>query len=156
MPISITFSGEDPRVVVADVSAFLSALTPAAARSAAPAAPLAGDPQPEAEAPKRRGRPPKAAEQAPEPPEAPQEATANAPEPTPAPQPAAAPAAPAEAEAIDRPMLQKVLIEVVKRFGKDKCGELCRAHGGPNLSALAEDVYPALLADARKVLASGE
>jgi hypothetical protein len=48
--------------------------------------------------------------------------------------------------------VQKVLIAVVQKHGRDECGKLCQAHGGPNLSALDPSVYPALLKDAIEVL----
>ena len=93
---------------------------------------------------KRRGRPPKA--ETPEVIESPEVPAAVEPEPAPvAPPPATAPA-------IAKADVQKLLIEVVQRVGRDKCGELCRAHGGPNLSALDPSAYPALVADARKAL----
>lgn len=66
--------------------------------------------------------------------------------------PAPAPVAPASAT-VDAAMLRPVLIEVVKVHGRDKCGELCRKYGGPNLSALDPKVYPALYAEAKELLA---
>ena len=61
-------------------------------------------------------------------------------------------AKPAAAE-ITKQMVQNTLIEVVKKHGRDECGKLCRAHGGPNLSALDPSVYPAIYADAVETLA---
>lgn len=61
--------------------------------------------------------------------------------------------APSGAVQLSKQMLQEALIEVVKKHGRDACGALCRKHGGPNLSALSVDVYPALYADARELLA---
>ena len=68
---------------------------------------------------------------------------------------APAPSPPA-AITIDKPLLQRTLIEVVQKKGRDACGALCRAHGGGNLSALDAAVYPALYADARALLATDE
>lgn len=61
-------------------------------------------------------------------------------------------APPEQAPTMDRATVQKKLIEVVQKVGKDACGALCRAHGGPNLSALDPGVYDALYADAVKLL----
>jgi hypothetical protein len=52
--------------------------------------------------------------------------------------------------------VRKALIEVVKEKGKEACGALCRAHGGPNLSAIDPKQYPALHAAAIALLATGE
>lgn len=105
---------------------------------------LEATPTSAAVATRRRGRPPKA--ETVEVIESPEVPAAIEPEPAPvAPPPATAPA-------IAKADVQKLLIEVVQRVGRDKCGELCRAHGGPNLSALDPSVYPALVADARKAL----
>jgi hypothetical protein len=52
--------------------------------------------------------------------------------------------------------VRKALIEVVKEKGKEACGALCRAHGGPNLSAIDPKQYPALHAAAIALLAAGE
>jgi hypothetical protein len=115
-----------------------------------------------AEAP-RRGRPRKAAE-APEAPTAPVEtvstpaavetpapaAVVEAPAPTPA--PAVTTEAPA---AVSKKDVQDLLIAAMKQFGGDGraiVGAICRAHGGPNLSALAESTYPALYRDAKALL----
>jgi hypothetical protein len=96
----------------------------------------------ESSEPKRgRGRPPKAAAPVEAPvAEAPVAETAPAAEPPPVTE-------------ITKQMLQNTLIGVVKKHGRDECGKLCRAHGGPNLSALDPAVYPALYADALKALA---
>ena len=61
----------------------------------------------------------------------------------------------AEAPPVAKADVQKVLIAVVQKHGRDECGKLCAKHGGPNLSALDPSVYPALLADAQAVLAYG-
>lgn len=144
MTVTVTFTGDVPTILF-EMRGFLDSL------SAAPATdrPRESANEVASEAPRRRGRPPKAAaEHVPEPPESPAETTAPEPEPTPAPEPEAAPVA----ASVDQATVRKVLIDVVKRFGRDACGELCRKHGGPNLSALAEDVYPAIYADAQKML----
>lgn len=111
------------------------------------------------EEPRRgRGRPP-GSKNKPEPvasaDEFPADAIDPAPAPAPAPKPASAPApAPKPvATSVDAPLLRSTLIEVVKKHGRDKCGELCRAHGGPNLSALDPSVYPAIYAEALELLA---
>lgn len=134
--------------IVADTAAELMNLVGELATSDGPReAPAA------AEAPRRRGRPAKA-ETAPEAPVAPSEP--ETPAPTPAEKVAARIAAvSAEAtkgDAIDKPTVRKKLIEVVQKIGKDACGSLCLAHGGPNLSVLDPAVYPALYADACKLL----
>jgi hypothetical protein len=105
------------------------------------------------EAPKRgRGRPPKAAPVAAsaefpsEEPEAPAAPLAPAPTPPPA----------ADAGELTMVEVRKALIEVVKEKGKEACGALCRAHGGPNLSAIDPKQYPALHAAAIALLATGE
>lgn len=110
---------------------------------------LEATPTPAAVATRRRGRPPKAETasetveviESPDVPDLVEETPPPAPAPTPPPAPA-----------IAKADVQKLLIEVVQKVGRDKCGELCRAHGGPNLSALDPSVYPALVADARKAL----
>ena len=85
---------------------------------------LEATPTSAAVATKRRGRPPKA--ETVEVIESPEVPAAFAPEPAPvAPPPATAPA-------IAKSDVQKLLIEVVQKVGRDKCGELCRAHGGPS------------------------
>lgn len=122
--------------------------------------------------PAKRGRKPKDAAQAPEAPTAPADApqapqavsptpTAAVTPPPPAPAPAAsptvaatpAPAAPSAPATIDKEAVQKILMAVVQKFGatgdgRALCGALCRAHGGPNLSALNAAVYPSLYRDA--------
>lgn len=60
----------------------------------------------------------------------------------------------AEAPTVNKADVQKVLIAVVQKHGRDECGKLCAKHGGPNLSALDPSVYPALLADAQAVLST--
>lgn len=126
---------------LAEATRFAGGMTGASGAITALAAAAKSD---TAEPAKRRGRPPKA--ETPEVIESPEVPVAIEPEPAPvAPPPAAAPA-------IAKADVQKLLIEVVQRVGRDKCGELCRAHGGPNLSALDPSVYPALVADARKAL----
>jgi hypothetical protein len=115
----------------------------------------AGQPEPEK---RGRGRPPGKAK--PEPTAAPEEfpvedpadkvaariaavsAEASAPVPAPAPLNVT----------INKQLLQNTLIELVKKHGRDACGNLCRKHGGPNLSALPESVYPAVYADALKLI----
>jgi hypothetical protein len=57
------------------------------------------------------------------------------------------------AAVLDVSIMRKTLIEVVKRFGRDECGKLCRAHGGPNLTSIPESAWPGLYADAQKLLA---
>jgi hypothetical protein len=64
----------------------------------------------------------------------------------------AAVSAEATAPAVTKADVQKLLIAVVQKHGRDECGKLCQKHGGPNLSALDPSVYPALLADAQAVL----
>lgn len=152
MTVTVTFTGDVPTILF-EMRGFLDSL------SAAPATdrPRESANEVASEAPRRRGRPPKAAaEHVPEPPESPAETTAPEPEPTPAPEPEPTPAPEPEAApvaaSVDQATVRKVLIDVVKRLGRDACGELCRKHGGPNLSALAEDVYPAIYADAQKML----
>lgn len=123
----------------AEAVRFSGGMTGASAAVTALAAAAQGD------EPKRgRGRPPKAA------------APVEAPVPTTTEAPVAetAPAAePPPVTEITKQMLQNTLIGVVKKHGRDECGKLCRAHGGPNLSALDPAVYPALYADALKALA---
>lgn len=58
----------------------------------------------------------------------------------------------AEAPTVAKADVQKMLIAVVQKHGRDECGKLCAKHGGPNLSALDPSVYPALLKDAIEVL----
>jgi hypothetical protein len=60
--------------------------------------------------------------------------------------------APAPAATLTKADVQPVLIEVVKRFGKDACGAICQANGGPNLSSLDPSTYPAVLAAAQEML----
>lgn len=144
MTVTVTFTGDVPTILF-EMRGFLDSL------SAAPAAERPREPasEPASEAPKRRGRPPKAAaEPAVEPPESPAETSEPEPEPMPAPKAEAASAT----ASVDQATVRKALIDVVKKLGRDACGELCRKHGGPNLSALAEDVYPAIYADAQKML----
>jgi hypothetical protein len=58
----------------------------------------------------------------------------------------------ADAKPLSKADVQPVLIEVVKKFGKEACGAICQAHGGPNLSALDPSTYASVLAAARKQL----
>lgn len=142
--------------IVADTAAELLTLVgDLAASGALPAAPATPS-----EAPRRRGRPPKA-ESTPTP--APEQVAAAAVRVAErvaavsseamkaAPEPAPAPVEP-EAPTVDRSTVQKKLIEVVQKLGKDACGALCRSHGGPNLSALDPSVYPALYSNACTLL----
>jgi hypothetical protein len=99
--------------------------------------------------PPRRGRPPKAAAPVETPVAAPVEVEGQYEVPVVAPKAAEPP----PVTEITKQMLQNTLIGVVKKHGRDECGKLCRAHGGPNLSALDPAVYPALYADALKALA---
>jgi hypothetical protein len=94
-----------------------------------------------AESPKRRGRPPKSESTAPAAVVGDDEAKPEAP-------------APALAAVADVTALRNLLIEVVKKHGREACGSLCRNHGGPNLTALDPAVYPALYADATALLAT--
>jgi hypothetical protein len=68
--------------------------------------------------------------------------------------PAASAADNAPAVAIDKKVVTEALVALVKKHGRDVCGALCRAHGAPNLSALAESTYPAVYAEAQKLLAT--
>jgi hypothetical protein len=64
--------------------------------------------------------------------------------------PAVAPTA-----AVDKKTLTDALVAVVKHHGasgRDIVGAICRAHGAPNLSALAESTYVACFADAQTAL----
>jgi hypothetical protein len=114
--------------------------------------------EPAAEAPAGRrgpGRPRKTAEAAAAAPEAPVASPEPEAAPTVAPVAPTSPAAPPEApEGLSKGDVQRVLIEVVKRLGRDACGSLCQAHGGPNLSSLDPSVWPALHADALKLLST--
>ena len=112
-----------------------------------------------ADAPKPRGRPRKVEAEV-EAPVAPAEAAAKVAERIAAvsaealaPAPVAVPTPPA-APSITKADVQKLLIAVVQKHGRDECGKLCQKHGGPNLSALDPSVYPALAADAQAVLAT--
>lgn len=114
---------------------------------------------PTADAPRPRGRPRKAEAEV-EAPVAPAEAAAKVAEriaavsaEAVAPTPVAVPTPPA-APSITKADVQKLLIAVVQKHGRDECGKLCQKHGGPNLSALDPSVYPALAADAQAVLAT--
>lgn len=49
--------------------------------------------------------------------------------------------------------LRELLINIVKKHGRDACGALCRKHGAANLTALSPDVYPAVYADALELFA---
>ncbi len=144
--IKISFEAATPAALRSIIADFLGADV-----QAFPAEP--GD------VPAKRTRKAKGTEPAPAP-EAPETAqeTTSAPAPAPAPAPAVeAPAPAAEAPKGDAPSkleVQKALVQVVKVAGREACGELCRLHGGPNLSALNPSVYAALLADAQKLLAS--
>lgn len=116
------------------------------------------------EAPKRRGRPPGSSKKAE--PATSEEFTDITPQPADAVAEAkaavAARIAAVSAEAtkpaakvaeVSKQEVQLALIEVVKKHGRDACGQLCRNHGGPNLSALDPSVYPALLSEAQEMLA---
>lgn len=72
--------------------------------------------------------------------------------PAPVPPPPVAEAAPTPAT-VDRSTVQKALVDVVVKVGKKECTDLCMKYGAPNLSALPESCWPALLADARKAVA---
>lgn len=74
----------------------------------------------------------------------------------PATPPVAATPAPSKAtpeRSLDLATMRETLITVVKVHGRDACGALCRKHGGPNLSALPEEAWPGLYADAQALLA---
>ena len=148
MTVTVTFAGDVP-TILSEMRDFLGAVANDSHPAPAMPAPVEQTPKPAA----RRGRPPKAAEAAPEPPESPQEPTSPEPEPTPAPPAAEPPAAePPAAASVDVAEVRKALIAVVQKIGKAECAALCQKHGGANLTALDPSVYPALLADARKML----
>ena len=158
MSIKITFEVSSIGALRAAVNAFLESDTLAVDPKASGALSPPPPPPPAAEPAKRgRGRPPKAApvaassefpaeETSPEP--APEVPVAGAAEP---PAPAAAPSG-----VYDIATMRKTLIAVVTHKGREACGELCRRHGGPNLSSLDPKVYPALYADAQALLATAE
>lgn len=149
--ITLTIQAETPEELAVAI------INLAATYTGAPKATVAVEP----EAPKPRGRPRKV--EAVEAPTAPEPEVVN-PAPTPAEvvaarvaavsQEAAAPApAPAEAPAVTRAEVQQALVAVVQKHGRDVCGAICKAHGGPNLSALDPATYAAALAMAQRVLA---
>jgi hypothetical protein len=138
MSINLHISAESAaelRVAIAALAAEFC--TPNVQTAPAPAAPAAV---------RGPGRPKKTAE-----PDAPTATPAVPVEaPAAAPPPSAAPAA--EAPTLSKGDVQKVLIEVVKQHGAEACGALCRKYGGPNLSSLKVEVWPALLTDAQALL----
>jgi hypothetical protein len=70
--------------------------------------------------------------------------------------PAASTPAVAPTAAVDKKALTDALVAVVQKHGahgRDIVGAICRAHGAPNLSALAPATYEACFADAQKALA---
>lgn len=140
--VSVDNAAELPRILRQLSANFADSTTAAECNN--PSLPLETTPTPAVlpaeEAPKRRGRPPgKKAEPVATVEEFPAEEPAT---PTPAGRP------------VDVATLRHTMIEVVKQKGRDACGELCRKHGGPNLSALNPAVYPALYADAQALLAT--
>ncbi len=158
MTIRITFEAASVSALRAAVAEFFAEETARLNHTGVPAADA-----PAAEPVKRgRGRPPKAA---------PVAASAEFPDevetpPAPAPTtpttlpnftaPAKAPDFTAPVSAPTKDAIRALLIEVVKQKGAVECGNLCRKHGGPNLSALDPKVYPAIYADAQAMLAAGE
>ena len=52
--------------------------------------------------------------------------------------------------------VRTILVEVVKKLGRDACGDLCRKHGAPNLSGLSPEVYAGIIEDAKSLLAEAE
>ena len=133
MTVRISFEADNIHALRAAMAAFFDEAAPA-----------------ESSEPKRgRGRPPKAAAPVEAPVAAPVEVEGQYEVPVVASKAAESP----PVTEITKQMLQNTLIGVVKKHGRDECGKLCRAHGGPNLSALDPAVYPALYADALKALA---
>ena len=141
--IKISFEAATPAALRSIIADYLGADAPAH-----PAQP--GD------EPARRPRKPKVVEPAPAPeateaPETAQETSA-APAPVEAPAPTVEAPAPAPSGQPTRLEVQQALVQVVKEFGREVCGELCRKHGGPNLSSLSPSEYGSLLADALQML----
>lgn len=148
MSCTITFTADSPRALREDIITFLNigAATPEAAGDA-----------------EKRGRAKKRTEEVP-PPVAPVEDTAAAAAKVAARVAAVSteasgtivpPAETAPATAIEKPVVQKALIAIVQKFGKDKCAELCQKYGAGNLSAIEAKHWPALLTDAQNLLSAG-